>query len=86
MIHVNPDLSRGILREKDGHRFFLRLWPDPVFLRESPLNSWSDIEDVQDDFNLTALVKARDKTVKELALSHPSLAASIVQRQQFIEG
>jgi len=86
VIHVNPDLSRGILREKDGNRFFLRLWPDPVFLRESPLNSWSDIEDVQDDFNLTALVEARDKKFKELALSHPSLATSIVQRQQFIEG
>lgn len=86
VIHVNPDLSRGILREKDGNRFFLRLWPEPVFLRESTLNSWSDIEDVQDDFNLTALVEARDKTIKKLALSHPSLVASIVQRQQFIGG
>ncbi len=86
MIHFNPDLSRGILREKDGNRIFLRLWPEPVFLRESPLDSWSDIEDVQDDFNLTALVEARDKMFKELALSHPSLATSVVQRQQFIEG
>lgn len=86
MIHIAPDMSQGIIREKDGKRFFLRLWPGPAFLQECRAGEWHDVEDVGDDFNLTVLVEARDNLRSRLATDHSSLVESIVQGQQFLEG
>jgi hypothetical protein len=86
MIHITPDLSHGILREKKGKRFFLRLWPDPVLLQEERPGIWSDVEDVRDDFNLTILVEERDRLYRKLIDDYPDMAASIIRGQRFQEG
>ena len=70
MLHVNPDLSNGILGEKNDKRFLIRLWPAPVFLQEYAPGLWRDVENVNDDFNLTAFFQLRDYLVKKYSAIH----------------
>lgn len=83
---LKPELDGGVIRERNGTRFFVRLWPGPIFLREDDSGVWRVVEDVRDDFNLTALVEARDALAARLSQKYPGLAASIVQGQQFLQG
>ena len=78
----SPDLDTGIIREMEGQRRFLRVWPDPVFLQESVAGTWTDVEDVQDDFNITVLMQARDASVERYRAEYPEFIASIVYRQE----
>lgn len=80
-----PVFDGGAMREHDGTRFFVRLWPRPVFLREDHSGAWRVVEDVCDDFNLSVLVEARDRLAPRFALDYPALTASVVQGQVFME-
>jgi len=86
MIYASPDLDQGVIRERNGKRFFLRLWPRPMFLKEMANGMWKDMEGVRDDFNQAALVEVRDQFVERNRPSCPDLVASILQGQQFLDG
>ena len=64
MIHLGPDITDGFLTKNSSQRFFYRLWPSPVFLREEQPGVWRDVDDVDDDFNLSALTLARERLIK----------------------
>lgn len=72
-------LDGGIFRVVNGRNHFLRLWPDPVFLREEADGSWEELEDAPDDFNLTALVETRMDLAERHAPAHPGLVAALLQ-------
>ena len=85
MIHLDPDLSRGVTTEKDGRRLFLRLWPSPTFLEERQPDLWSDVADVRDDFNLTGLLELRDTMRARVPEELSSLATSIACGQYVLK-
>ncbi len=66
-----PDLESGFLREKEGTRFFIRLWPEPVFLQETTSGGWVEAGACNADISLTALKETRDALVKRLRLDYP---------------
>lgn len=69
----------GMLRVVNGSRHFLRLWPDPVFLREEADGAWTALEDTPDDFNLTALEETRADLAERHAPAHPGLVAALLR-------
>lgn len=71
---TQPDLTNGILKEKDGKCLFLRLWPDPVFLSETEPGVWAEVQDPADDFNSTTLKTHRDNLVQRYKNKYPQLA------------
>ncbi len=73
--HNAPDLESGFLRERAGTRFFIRLWPDPVFLQENARGEWVDAGTCGADINLTALKETRDALIKQLRLDYPDAVA-----------
>ncbi len=79
MIHVNPDLSGGIISQKNTGRFFTRLWPAPVCIREKVPGVWDDVRDIGDDFSLAGLVKLRDLLVGKCKDAYPDLVALIMR-------
>lgn len=85
MLHTDPDFSGGIIREKEGVRFFLRLWPSPIFLQESAAGIWSEVDDIDDDFNLLTLVDLRDRLAEKDRCTYPQEVDFILNKSTFIK-
>jgi len=47
------DLRYGKIYEREGKRYFVRLWPDPVVLAERSPGTWADTHAFDADFNMT---------------------------------
>ncbi len=79
-----PEFDQGMFREKDGQRFFLRLWPAPAFLVEGPKGVWTDVESPGDDFNLTAICEVRNEFAQRYRPKHPELVDSILKNSDSV--
>ena len=85
MIHINPDITNGFLTKNGSQRFFYRLWPSPVFLREENPGLWHDVEGVDDDFNLTELMLFRERLVKICKPKCPDSVDAILRRKDVVD-
>lgn len=81
-----PDLSGGILREQDGQRRFLRLWPDPVFLGEAKPGIWTDLQVPDDDFNSSTLKKVRGELMRRYRPDYPEIVETIESGRELEKG
>lgn len=71
------DLQNGSFSQKDGQRYFVRLWPEPVVLLESEEGGWQEIMSIAADFNLTSLKAARQTEFDRHRTTYPETIAAI---------
>ena len=85
MIHNNPDIANGVFKKNGSQCFFFRLWPSPVFLCEEQPGVWHDVEDVDDDFNLSALTLTRERLIKLCRPTCPDGVDAILMEKDAVD-
>lgn len=76
------DLRYGSFYEREGKRYFVRLWPDPVVLVERLPGVWADTHAFEADFNLTHQRATLARLTERSGPLLPELSAHIAEERR----
>jgi hypothetical protein len=68
--HHDFDFSEGSFYWAQGNHYFIRLWPHPIILHETPPNHWNEVRGISDDFNLTVLRKFEADAIRRYSAKY----------------